>query len=114
MKIRIKKKLKEMSSMGGGSAQGNGGVAPFNDNKTLRRFNKKQEEDQRLKEMFSSSGVMGMGYGRVPAERSPAGHKRYVRMRFRKQKLRNFKPNRYFAEENDKKSEKIKIKIKKH
>ena len=70
-------------------------------------------EDGKLEEMYSSAGIMGMGSGRIPAERSPEGHERYVRMRHDRQGLQNFKPNRYFAENKDEKP-KIKIKIRRN
>ena len=81
MKIRIirKKKLEEISTMSAGGVEG----AP------------KKEE---LEEMYSTAAIMGSGSGRIPAERSPEGHKRYVRLRFTRQGLQNFKPNRYFKE----------------
>ena len=100
MKIRITKKesLDEMSAMSGGAVSGH-------------VDNKKKEE---LDEMYSTSGtIMGSGSGQGPYERSPEGHERYVRMRHEKQGLKNFKPNRYFAE-NEEKSKKIKIKIRKN
>ena len=72
--------LEESSSMGGGAVQGHAG----------------KKED--LEEMYSSAAIMGSGSGRIPAERSPEAHKRYVRIRFKRQGLQNFKPNRYFKE----------------
>mgnify|MGYP003144593617 CR=1 FL=1 len=71
------------------------------------------EELDLIHEMYSSAGIMGMGSGRIPAERSPEGHERYVRMRHDTQGLKNFKQNRYFAEDEEKKP-KIKIKIRKN
>ena len=71
------------------------------------------EELDLIYEMYSSAGIMGMGSGRIPSERNPEAHKRYVRMRFINQGLQNFKSNRYFAEDK-KKSKKIRIKIKKN
>jgi hypothetical protein len=68
------------------------------------------KHSKKIDEMYSSAGMMGMGSGRIPAERSPEGHERYVRMRHDRQGLQNFKPNRYFAE-NEEKKLKIKIKI---
>jgi len=87
MKIRIKKNnvIEEVSAMGAGAVQGHVGD-------TL-------DEKEELEELFSTSGaMMGSGSGQGPYERSPEGHKRYIRMRFTKQGLQNFKPNRYFAE----------------
>ena len=77
--------LNEISSMAGGGAQGFG--APFT-----------EEEEKLIQEMYSSAAIMGSGSGRIPAERSPEAHKRYVRIRFTRQGLQNFKPNRYFKE----------------
>ena len=88
MKIRIvrKKKIEEISAMAGGAVAGH--VDP------------RKDDSDRLEEMFSTSGaMMGAGSGQIPHERSPEGHKRYVRIRFTRQGLQNFKPNRYFAEE---------------
>ena len=56
--------------------------------------------------MYSSAGIMGSGSGRIPAERSPEGHKRYVRIRFKRQGLQNFKPNRYFPSKDQQLGEK--------
>ncbi len=71
------------------------------------------EELDLIHEMYSSAGIMGMGSGRIPAERSPEEHERYVRMRHDMQGLKNFKQNRYFAENKEKKP-KIKIKIRRN
>ena len=101
MKIKIIKKLDEMSAMGGGAVGGYAQRLP------------KQEEDDKLDEMYSSSGGVGLAGGHGPHDRSAKGHKRYVRMRFINQKLQNFKPNRYFAEEK-KKTKKIRIKKRKN
>jgi len=84
MKIKIirKKKLEEMSSIGGGNVVGH--------------VDDKEKEE--LEEMYSTSGaMMGAGSGEIPKERNPEAHKRYVRIRFLRQGLQNFKPNRYFA-----------------
>ena len=75
--------LNEVSSMAGGAVQG------FADAFT-------EEEEKLIQEMYSSAAIMGSGSGRIPAERSPEAHKRYVRIRFKRQGLQNFKPNRYF------------------
>lgn len=56
------------------------------------------EEIDLIHELYSTSGaMMGAGSGQIPAERSPEGHKRYVRIRFTRQGLQNFKPNPYFS-----------------
>jgi hypothetical protein len=91
MKIRIKKNnvIEEMSAAGAGAVQGYAGSSPS------EREDLREEE---LDEMFSTAATMGSGSGRIPAERSKEGHKRYIRMRFVNQGLQNFKPNRYFAE----------------
>jgi hypothetical protein len=82
--------INEVSTMAGGAVQGFG--APFT-----------EEEKKLIQEMYSSAAIMGSGSGRIPAERSPEAHKRYVRIRFRRQGLQNFKPNRYFKENKRKK-----------
>jgi len=88
-------KINEVSTMSGGGVQG---------------FPEKEE----LEEKFSTAGaMMGSGSGQGPYERSPKGHKKYVDDRYKRQKLKNFKPNRYFAE-NEEKPTKIKIKIRKN
>jgi serine/threonine protein kinase len=95
MKIKIKNKetLEELSAMGAGAVSGH------------------VDDREDLEEMYSTSGaMMGAGSGQIPKERNPEAHERYVRMRHQKQGLKNFKPNRYFAE-NDQKKPKIKIKI---
>ena len=66
-------------------------------------------EKEELEEMYSTSGaMMGAGSGEIPKERNPEAHKRYVRIRFTRQGLQNFKPNRYFAGYEDQMNEKIK------
>lgn len=75
--------LNEVSSMAGGAVQGFAGAFT-------------EEEEKLIQEMYSSAAIMGSGSGRIPAERSPEAHKRYVRIRFKRQGLQNFKPNRYF------------------
>ena len=80
--------LKESSSMGSGAVQGHVG----------------KKED--LEEMYSSAAIMGSGGGGFPKERSPEGHKRYVRIRFKRQGLQNFKPNRYFRSKDQQLGEK--------
>ena len=72
------------------------------------------EEIDLIHEMYSTSGaMMGSGSGQIPKERNPEAHKKYVRMRHQRQGLKNFKPNRYFAE-SEEKTTKIKIKIRKN
>jgi hypothetical protein len=136
MKIKINKNISEISSMAGGSVHGH----VDNRKKELReeefpeKVHKKaryiQDEegkprdqayaiainmykDGKLDEMYSSAAIMGSGSGRIPSERSPEAHDRYVRMRHDKQGLKNFKQNRYFAEDSQEKA-KIKIKIRKN
>ena len=78
IKIKIKKRLDEMSSVSGGAIQGYG--APFGTPKGIDAFNKKEAEEQRLKgerldEMFSSSGLSGRNYKiRISGEKEHAGH----------------------------------------
>lgn len=60
---------------------------------------KDTEHSKKIDEMFSTSGaIMGSGSGQGPYERSPEGHKRYVRIRFTQQGLQNFKPNPHFRD----------------
>ncbi len=92
--------INEVSSVSGGAIQGFG--APFT-----------KEEEKLIQEMYSSAAIMGSGSGRIPAERSPEAHEKYVRMRHEKQGLQNFKRNRYFKEATSKKP-KIKIKIRRN
>ena len=90
MKIRIvkKKSLDEMSAAGGGGLSG----AP-------------KEE---LEELYSTSGaMMGAGAGEIPKERNPKAHKRYVRIRFIRQGLQNFKPSPYFRDREQQLGERI-------
>ena len=102
MKIRIKKKkINEISAMGGGAVHGH----VSNDTK---------DEKEELEEMYSTSGaMMGSGSGQIPKERNPEAHERYVRMRHDMQGLQNFKQNRYFAE-GEENNRKIKVKIRKN
>ena len=80
--------LEEVTSVTGGSAHGYAG------------------EIKDLEEMYSTGAIMGSGSGRIPSERSPEAHKRYVRIRFRRQGLQNFKPNRYFRSKDQQLGEK--------
>jgi len=136
MKIKINKKLNEISAMGGGAVQGHVDNRkeqireedlPDKVHKKARYLQDEEgkprdqayaiaismHEDGKLEEMYSSAGIMGMGSGRIPADRSPEEHEKYVRMRHDMQGLKNFKQNRYFAE-NEEKKKKIKIKIRKN
>ena len=137
MKIQIKnrKNIDELSSSGGGAVQGHVNYRkedlkeefPEKVHKKARYIQDKEgkprdqayaiainmHKDGKLDEMYSSSVVMGAGTGRIPSERSPEAHDRYVRMRHDKQGLKNFKQNRYFVESDEEKP-KIKIKIRKN
>jgi serine/threonine protein kinase len=79
MKIKIKRKLKEMSSMGGGAVQGYAG-SPLASKEENEKFNKKQEEEQRLKgqklaEMYSTQGLSGRNKQQlVSGEEEHEGH----------------------------------------
>ena len=88
MKIRIiKKEVVEEISISGSVA---GHSAPM-------PIGKKKKKD--LEEMYSTSGaMMGAGSGQIPKERNPEAHKRYVRIRFTRQGLQNFKPSPYFRD----------------
>lgn len=81
MRVKLKRKKKaldEMSSMSGGAVQGY--AAPLGDDKTVDAFNKKQEQEQRLKgskieEMYSTQGLAGRNRQQiVSAEEEHAGH----------------------------------------
>lgn len=66
------------------------------ENKELQFTN---EEIDLIHEMYSTSGaMMGSGSGQIPKERNPEAHKRYVRIRFTRQGLQNFKPSPYFPD----------------
>ena len=81
MKIRIKKKknLEEINSMGSGAVQGYAG-SPLSSKEEVDKFNKKQEKDQRLKgkkltEMYSTRGMSGRNKQQiVSGEEEHAGH----------------------------------------
>jgi len=132
MKIKIKKQITEMSMMSGGAVHGHvdNRKKELKEEEFPEKVHKKaryiQDEegkprdqayaiainmhkDGKLDEMYSTAAIMGAGSGRIPAERSPEGHDKYVRMRHDMQGLKNFKQNRYFAEDSQ---EKLKIKIK--
>ena len=66
MKIRIKKNiaLEETS----GAAAGTGFAASIGDAATIAKFNKDEEEDSRLEEMYSSQVTPGVGIPSVSAE----------------------------------------------
>jgi len=98
MKIKINKKMNEISASGGGAVSGPAVSAP-------------ETEKKELEELYSTSGAISSSGG--PYDRSKEGHKRYVRMRYINQNLQNFKPNRYFAE-NKNEGRKIIIKIRKN
>ena len=88
MKIRIIKKevVEEISTTG--AVAGYGAPMPID---------KDKKED--LEEMYSTSGaMMGAGSGEIPKERNPEAHKHYVRIRFTRQGLQNFKPSPYFRD----------------
>ena len=72
MKIRIKKKvaLEEMS----GAAAGVGFAAGIGDAATIAEFNKDEEEDSRLEEMYSSQVTPGVGIPSVSAEKEFEGY----------------------------------------
>lgn len=65
---------------------------------------KDTEHSKKIDELYSTSGaMMGSGSGHIPHERSPEGHKRYVRIRFTRQGLQNFKPSPYFRSQDQQK-----------
>lgn len=131
VKIRIikKKKLDEMSAMGAGAVAG----APREDleevssekqrkymcammdkpaderpeglsKKEAEEMCKDTEHSKKIDELYSTSGaMMGAGSGQIPHERSPEGHKRYVRIRYTRQGLQNFKPSPYFRSQDQQK-----------
>ena len=79
MKIKIKRKLKEMSSGAGGAVHGYAG-SPLSTKEENEKFNKKQEEEQRLKgrklaEMYSTRGLSGKNDQQlISGEEEHAGH----------------------------------------
>lgn len=94
MKIRIKKKkevIDELNSVSSGAIQGSAGV--FGDPEGNDTFNKKQEQEQRLKgdklaEMYSTQGIAGRNVQQlVSAEEEREG---YVE-RSKQQGLKNVK-----------------------
>jgi hypothetical protein len=98
MKIKINKKINEMSAVSGGMVSGH-----VDDRNDL--------EETLIDESYFSSGALANSGGHY--DRSKEGHERYVRMRFINQGLQNFKQNRYFAE-NKSEERKIRIKIRKN
>ena len=123
MKIRIikKKKLDEISAMGAGAVSGFARkeieevssekqrkymCAMMNkpaderpeglSKKEAEEMCKDVEHSKKVDEMYSTSGAMMVSGG--PYERSPEGHRRYLRIRFERQGLQNFKSNPYFSE----------------
>lgn len=81
MKIKIKKKkeaIEEVASVSGGAVQGYG--AAFGDPEGNDTFNKKQEQEQRLKgdklaEMYSTQGLAGRNVQQlVSGEEEHEGH----------------------------------------
>ena len=63
-----------------------------------------EEQKEELDELYSTSGaMMGSGSGQIPKERNPEAHRRYVRIRFIRQGLQNFKPSRYFRSQDQQK-----------
>lgn len=79
IKIKTKKNLEEMSSLGGGSIQGYAG-SPLGSKEENEEFNRKQEKDQRLKgkklaEMYSTRGLSGRNRQQtVDGEEEHEGH----------------------------------------
>ena len=69
-----------------------------------KEFEFTNEEIDLIHELYSTSGaMMGSGSGHIPHERSPEGHKRYVRIRYTRQGLQNFKPSPYFRSQDQQK-----------
>ena len=79
MKIKIKRKLREMSSVGGGAIQGYAG-SPLGTKEENEKFNKKEEEDSKLKgkrleERYSTQSVRGAHVTKsVSGEEEHEGH----------------------------------------
>ena len=79
MKIKIKRKLREMSSVGGGAIQGYAG-SPLGTKEENEEFNKKEEEDSKLKgkrleERYSTQSVRGAHVTKsVSGEEEHEGH----------------------------------------
>jgi len=140
MKIKINKKIQEMSSMGGGSAQGFAGTVPEKDDEMIveeefpEKVHKKaryiqdnegkprdqayaiaisMHKDGKLDEMYSTSGINMMGAGLKQIDPTPEQEDERYDMNYINKGLQNYKPNHYFTEEEQEKP-KIKIKIRKN
>ena len=125
MKIKIKKKIQEMSGMTGspGSINGFAGTVPEKDNEMIveeefpEKVHKKaqyiSDKEGKLEELYSTSGINMMGAGLKQIDPTPEQEDERYDMNYINKGLENYKPNHYFVE-NEKKKRKIKIKIRKN
>tara|TARA_Y100000114_G_scaffold49778_1_gene45442 strand:+ start:1552 stop:2502 length:951 start_codon:yes stop_codon:yes gene_type:complete len=136
MKIKINKKITEMSSMGGGLAQGHVDnyrkdlkeeEFPEKVHKKARYIQDKEgkprdqayaiainmHKDGKLEELYSTSGINMMGAGLKQIDPTPEQENERYDMNYINKGLQNYKPNHYFLEDKQKKT-KIKIKIKRN
>ena len=63
--------LEELSSVGG--IQGSAGI-PFENEKEIENFNKKQKDDSKLSEMFSSSAIKNTFRIKINSKKTHDGH----------------------------------------
>ena len=142
MKIKIIKKLDEMSGMSGspGGISGFAGKVPEKDtgmiveeefpegvHKKARYLQDKEgkphdqayaiaismHKDGKLEEMYSTSGSKMLGAGIKHIDPTPEQEDERYDMNYINKGMQNYKPNRYFVE-NEEKKRKIKIKIRKN
>ena len=97
MKIKIIKKLDEMSAMGGGAVGGYAQRLP------------EQEEDDKLDEICSIAGSKILDMERKHIDPTPEQEDERYDMNYINKGLQNYKPNPYFNEEKNK-TKKIRIK----
>ena len=140
MKIKINKKIQEISSMGGGGAQGFSGKVPEKDDEMIveeefpEKVHKKaryiqdkegkprdqayaiainMHKDGKLEELYSTSGINMMGAGLKQIDPTPEQENERYDMNYINKGLQNYNPSHYFSEDKQKKP-KIKIKVRKN
>lgn len=140
MKIKINKKLNEISAMGGNAVSGFAGKVPEKDDEMIveeefpEKVHKKalyiqnkegkprdqayaiaisMHKDGKLEELYSTSGINMMGAGLKQIDPTPEQEDERYDMNYINKGLENYKPNHYFVE-NEEKKRKIKIKIRKN
>ena len=121
MKIKINKKLDEMSVVSGnpGGISGFAGKVPEKKAEMIveeefpEEVHKKarflQDEEGKLDEMYSTSGGKMLGAGMQHIDPTPEQENERYDMNYINKGLQNYKPNRYFIEVK-KKTKKIRIK----